>query len=210
MEYFFEQVYLKDQCWPTQWGVVLYPLYSNVLFIDKKRFKCATDLCRYHDCENGFGRLLSIYIFLRLFKANNKSNWGPNLLKLEQFSCFQSVWNDIEYYRKDPHSLRDVMSRVRNMLGSIPIISTIQFIFPASLLIAKHGEVRIMVELYPWSVVIYHSNQSCMLSFRTSKKQKSTLLCFSHRFNIFLQVLRSFVLGFFCKIFSFLYMLVYW
>jgi hypothetical protein len=49
---------------------------------------------------------------------------GPNLLKLEQFSCFQSVWNDIEYYRKDPHSLRDVMSRVRNMLGSIPIIST--------------------------------------------------------------------------------------
>lgn len=124
MEYFFEQVYLKDQCWPTQWGVVLHPLYSNVLLIDKKRFKYATDLCRYHDCENGFGRLLSIYIFLRLFKANNKSNWGPNLLKLEQFSCFQSVWNDIEYYRKDPHSLRDVMSRVRNMLGSIPIIST--------------------------------------------------------------------------------------
>lgn len=81
-------------------------------------------MCRYHDCENGFGRLLSIYIFLMLFKARNKSNWGPNLLKLEQFSCFQSVWNDIEYYRKDPHSLRDVMSRVRNMFGSIPIIST--------------------------------------------------------------------------------------
>ena len=155
-----------------------------------------------------WSRRASVYLYIvDLFKARNKSNWGPNLLKLEQFSFFQSVWNDIEYYRKDPHSLRNVMSRVRNMLGSIPIISTNYYTIYISCFSSNRETWRsqnngraISTRGLLWSITA--TNHVCYrFELVKSNNQRSYVLVTGLIY--FCRSLRAFVLVYLCKIFSF-------